>query len=115
MATKQKTVDFIIDQAKGAGSVSARKMFGGYALYCDGKVVALICDDTLFLKVTANSERLTDGPKYGPPYPGAKPHIIVSEAIIEDDALLGELIGRTAADLPAPKPKPAKKRKVGGR
>ena len=25
--------------------LSARKMFGEYALYLDGKVVALVCDD----------------------------------------------------------------------
>ena len=36
----------------GAGAVSARKMFGEYGVYCDGKIVGLVCDDQLFVKVT---------------------------------------------------------------
>ncbi len=27
-------------------------MFGEYALYCDQRVVALICDDQVFVKIT---------------------------------------------------------------
>jgi hypothetical protein len=52
LATKQSTVDYILDQLVSAGSISARKMFGEYALYCDGKVVGLVCDDTLYVKIT---------------------------------------------------------------
>ena len=52
MATRQSTVDYILDQLASAGSISARKMFGQYALYCDGKVVGLVCDDTLYVKIT---------------------------------------------------------------
>jgi len=52
MASRQSTVDFILDQIAEAGSVSAQKMFGEYALYCNNKVVALICDDQLFVKPT---------------------------------------------------------------
>jgi len=32
------------------GHVAARKMFGGYGLYCDGVMFALIADDVLYLK-----------------------------------------------------------------
>jgi TfoX/Sxy family transcriptional regulator of competence genes len=52
MASKQGTVDFILEQIAAAGTVSAKKMFGEYALYCDGKMVALVCDDQLFVKIT---------------------------------------------------------------
>ncbi|GJD51723.1 hypothetical protein OPKNFCMD_4478 [Methylobacterium crusticola] len=52
MASQQSTVDFILEQAGAAGALSARRMFGEYALYCDGKTVALVCDDQLFLKLT---------------------------------------------------------------
>ena len=41
MATLQRTIDFIIEQISDAGVVSARKMFGEYGIYCDGKMVAL--------------------------------------------------------------------------
>jgi hypothetical protein len=33
-------------------------MFGEYAIYCDGKVVALVCDDQFFLEPTAAGRAL---------------------------------------------------------
>ena len=45
MASQQGTVDFIVEQMARAGAVSARKMFGEYGIYCDGKMVALVCGD----------------------------------------------------------------------
>ncbi len=59
----------------GAGAVSARKMFGEYALYLDGKVVGLICDDRLFLKPVPALAALLPDAEDAPPYPGARPHI----------------------------------------
>ncbi len=52
MSSSQEFVDYIIDQIENAGVITFRKMFGEYALYCNGKVVALICDDQLFVKQT---------------------------------------------------------------
>ena len=52
MASKQSTVDFKLDQIRAAGDVSARKMFGEYAIYCIKKIVGLVCDDRLFVKKT---------------------------------------------------------------
>ena len=52
MSTQQKTVDYILEQSAGAGTITARKMFGEYGMYCDGKVMAFICDDQLFIKPT---------------------------------------------------------------
>ena len=43
-------VQYIVEQASQAGEVRARKMFGDYCLYCDGKPVGLICDNYLYLK-----------------------------------------------------------------
>jgi TfoX/Sxy family transcriptional regulator of competence genes len=106
MATKQATMDYILDQLTGIRDVSARKMFGEYALYCGGKVVALVCDDTLFVKIT-DEGRTFVGNQYaeGEAYPGAKPSMLVDGDLIEDREWLAELIGITAAHLPAPKPK----------
>jgi DNA transformation protein and related proteins len=111
MSTQQSTVDYILDQASDAGGLEARKMFGEYALYCRGKVIALICDDTLFMKPTAAGRGLIVVVREGSPYPGAKPHLVIDESVIENSALLVTLIQATHDVLPAPKPKPAKKRK----
>jgi DNA transformation protein len=39
MPTRNETVAYIIEQAGVVADVTARKMFGEYALYADGKVV----------------------------------------------------------------------------
>lgn len=106
MATKQATMDYILDQLSSVAGVSARKMFGEYALYCGGKVVALVCDDTLFVKIT-DAGRDFVGEQYaeGEAYPGAKPSMLVDGDLIEDRESLADLIQITAAHLPAPKPK----------
>ena len=52
MATDTGFVEFIVDQMENAGEITYRKMFGEYGLYCDGKIVALICDEQLFVKPT---------------------------------------------------------------
>jgi len=54
MAISRNTIDFILDQLSALPKIRARKMFGEYALYCDEKVVALVCDDQLFIKITTS-------------------------------------------------------------
>lgn len=52
MSTHQSTIDFLAEQMAGAGVITARKMFGEYGVYCDTKIIALVCDDELFVKPT---------------------------------------------------------------
>ena len=42
MASKQSTVDFLLEQMAQAGTISSKKMFGEHALYCNQKVVAFV-------------------------------------------------------------------------
>ncbi|MFP3631728.1 TfoX/Sxy family protein, partial [Burkholderia sp. SIMBA_045] len=72
MASHQGTVDFIVEQSALAGTVSARKMFGEYGIYCDGKMVALVCDDRLFVKPTPDGHAFLGACEQAPPYPSAK-------------------------------------------
>jgi TfoX N-terminal domain len=51
MSTSPETIEMLIDSLEALPNVSYRKMFGEYALYCDTKVVALVCDDQLFIKL----------------------------------------------------------------
>ena len=106
MATSQATVDYILDQLSAIKNVSARKMFGEYALYVGGKVVALVCDDTLFVKITEPGKTfLGDSYEEGCAYDGAKPSMVISEELIEDRRWLTELFELTEENLPEPKPK----------
>lgn len=109
MASDPDFVEFIADQMRDAGSITYRKMFGEYALYCDGKVVALICDDQLFVKPTESGRSYIGKVCEAPPYPGAKMYFLIEDAFEDRDWLCG-LIGITAEELPVPKPKGKKKR-----
>lgn len=111
MSTQQSTIEYIIDQLAGGEAVSSRKMFGEYALYCKGKVVALVCDDTLFVKITEEGrEFIGDVYKEGAPYPGAKPWMMIDADKLEDHHWLRELIDITAEHAPLPKVKTKKKK-----
>lgn len=46
MASTQDFAEYVLDQL-GEKDFSVRKMFGEYALYCEGKVVGLVCDNSL--------------------------------------------------------------------
>lgn len=105
MASKQTTVDFITEQIAGAGQIRSRKMFGEYAIYCNEKVVALVCDDKLFVKPTKAGRLFIETVEEGEPYPGAKAYFHISGDLWEDRQWLTELIAKTAEELPLPKPK----------
>lgn len=107
MATSQETIIYLLDQLTQLGNrVRTRKMFGEYAIYCDEKVVGLICDDQLFVKITPESlAYVGKNHAEGSPYPGAKPYLLIDGDIIENKQALSNLISQTADSLPHPKPK----------
>ena len=105
MASSQRMVAFLVEQMAAAGAVSAKQMFGEYAVYCDGKVVALICDDRLFVKPTAAGRALIDELVEAPPYARAKDHFAIPGERWDEADWLGELIRVTAEALPRPAPR----------
>lgn len=105
MSSSQKNVDFLVEQMSRAGSITSRKMFGEYAIYCDGKVVGLICDDQLFIKPTEKGKDFTSECEEQPPYPGAKPYLLIPDERWDDSEWLSELTRITASQLPLPKKK----------
>ena len=110
MATDVDFVEFIVDQIGAGCAISYRKMFGEYALYSRGKVVALICDNQLFVKPTEAGRSFIGDIVEAPPYPGAKPAFLILEGI-EDREWLTELISLTEGALPPPKPKTGKRKR----
>jgi len=110
MGSDQEFVEFVVDQIDPKCEISYRKMFGEYALYSKGKVVALICDNQLFIKPTnAGKEYIGDFVE-APAYPGAKPSLLIEDKI-EDRNWLSRLIVITEKELPKPKQKIKKKPK----
>ena len=104
MATDQSFVDYVVEQAELGDALSYRKMFGEYALYHDGKVVALACDNRLFIKPSSASTTLAPELPQSPPYPGIRPFPVADELLDEPDELRRLLLATSAA-LPLPKPK----------
>jgi TfoX/Sxy family transcriptional regulator of competence genes len=110
MASDQKFVDYIIGQIEDAGEVTVKKMFGEYALYLDGKLFGLVCDNKLFIKPTKSGREFIGDVIEAPPYPGAKPSFLIEDKI-EDRAWLSELVRIASRELPIPKPKKKKPEK----
>jgi TfoX/Sxy family transcriptional regulator of competence genes len=108
MSSDPAFVEFVCDQISGAGSISYRKMFGEYAIYCDGKVIALVCDNQFFVKPTAGGRALIGTVTEAPPYPGAKPHFLIADEL-DDREWVTNLVRTTAREVPPPKPKKPKR------
>ncbi len=104
MATSKETIAYIEDQLAGL-DVTTKAMFGEYALYCEGKVVGFICDDTLFIKPSSVDSAVLVGTYLAPAYPGSKDYNAVPGELLENRSWLQSAIRATADALPAPKPK----------
>ncbi len=102
MASELNFVEFVAEQIDGKCEVRYRMMFGEYALYSKDKVVALICDDQLFVKSTEAGRAFIGEVVEAPPYPGAKLAFLIEDKI-EDREWLTELITLTEEELPKPK------------
>lgn len=108
MSNDQDFIDFIVDQVENGCNLTYRDMFGGTTLYMNGKVVALICDNQLFIKPTEAGRAYIGIAVEAPPYEGAMNSFLIEDEI-EDAEWLTELFVITEKELPAPRPK--KKRK----
>ncbi len=103
MATQKETIEFILAKLRDARRFSARAMFGEYALYADGKVVALVCDNRLFVKIVPASGDLESLCEKGQPYPGARPHYLVEEGQLATLPNLPGILFSIAESLPVKK------------
>ena len=112
MASGKEFLAFVCDQLALLEGITSRRMFGEYALYWQGKVVALICDDQLFIKPTAAGRAFAgDDAQGAAPFPGAKDWLRVDERL-DDAHWLAELLRRSWDELPLPAPKKPRSRRA---
>jgi TfoX/Sxy family transcriptional regulator of competence genes len=111
MASDKEFVQYVVDQIDVSSDMRFRAMFGGYTLYSHAKVVALICDNQLFIKPTEAGRDFIGDVVEAPPYPGAKNCFLI-DSEIDDAEWLTQLIAITEAELPKPKPRKKKKKKA---
>lgn len=105
VSSQQKTADYIAEQCAGAGTITTRKMFGEYGMYCDGKVMAFICDDQLFIKPTKAGRDYLGEVTEAEAYPGSKMYFRIDGDRWDDAEWLAGLVKVTADALPVPKAK----------
>lgn len=103
LASNLDFVEYVCDQIGGAGSITYKKMFGEYGVYCDGKIIGLICDNQFFVKKTEAGAALYPDCQEGAPYAGAKPHFIIDS--VDNRERIAQFIQATCNELPAPKRK----------
>lgn len=106
MASNPDFVQYITDQCSSAGEIVAKKMFGDYCVYCNGKPFGLICDNGFYIKPTDEGRTLLRSVVMRPPYEGAKPHFYIED--VDDHDYLSSLVRTTCTALPDPKPKKRK-------
>jgi len=107
MASSADTVQYICDQVGLGRRLAFKKMFGEFALYLDGTIVALVCDDQFFLKPTEKGRDFLGEVKEAAPYPGAKSYFLLTVELDDPDRLR-EAVLVTAKALPEPEQKAAK-------
>lgn len=107
MASTVEFVEYVCGQISDAGNITYKKMFGDYGVYCNDKIIGLICDNQFFVKKTVvGKEILGEAAEEDLPYKNAKPQFVISS--LEDREFLGEFIRKTFEELPSPKPKKKK-------
>lgn len=109
MASEASFVEYVTDQLALAGTVVAKKMFGEYGVYADGKLIGLICDNQFFVKPTVAGRAFIGEPKEVPAYAGAKNSFLI-ESELEDREWLARLIQTSWPELTYPKPRKSKKK-----
>lgn len=55
LTRKQAFAHFVVELMAGFGQVQAKPMFGGFGIYCQGLMFALIAQDQLYFKADAQS------------------------------------------------------------
>jgi TfoX/Sxy family transcriptional regulator of competence genes len=106
MASNIEFVEYVCDQINNDKNISYRKMFGEYAIYCNEKVVGLICDNKFFLKITDGGRKILKEVLEVPAYKGAKPSFLIE--MLDDRDYMSNLINTTYNELPDVKVKKKK-------
>ncbi len=99
---------FLLEQLKPLPCVRSRAMMGGYLFYVEEKLIGGIYGPGFMLKRTEAVERALGPEALKTPYEGAKPMLLIEN--VQDRPRLCELVRLTYEALPAPAPKPPRRR-----
>lgn len=102
MAVSPEYRDWVLEQLAGAGSVSGRRMFGGYSLYLDGTIFGIVAHDVVYFKVDDSNRPDFEAVGMGPFRPFGDSDVVmqyyeVPPDVLEDREQLAEWAHRAAA------------------
>ena len=103
MASSPEFMQSVAARLEDAGTITYRKMFGEYCVYCDGKPFGCVCDDRLFVKITEPGKAFRPDGQLELPYEGGKP--MLRGERLEDRACLKKHVRMTCEALPEAKKK----------
>lgn len=92
MASRKEVLDYLLTKLSALEGLQTRKMFGEYAIYYNGKLVATLADDQLFVKLSKAGTGYWGEHLLAAPYPGAKEQMLIPEEDWEDALRLCQLI-----------------------
>ncbi|HET7322123.1 MAG TPA: TfoX/Sxy family protein [Longimicrobiaceae bacterium] len=101
MSVSPEYREWVVEQLRHAGTVTGRSMFGGYALYLDGAIFALIDDDVVYFKVDDSNRPGYEAAGMGPFRPMGDEQVMqyyeVPADVLEDPDRLCEWADAAAA------------------
>ena len=98
MSTDKTYLAYILDQLSfAADDIATRPMMGEYLLYYRGKLIGGLYDNRLLVKPTPTVRTLLPDAPLEPPYPGAKPLLLVEST--DTPSLLADLLAALFEDL----------------
>ena len=106
MATSKDYLEYIGGQLAGL-DVRVRPMMGEYLVYYRDKLIGGLYDNALAVKDVPAARALMPDVTPEPPYAGAKGALFVER--VDDREFLAALFEAMYPELPAPKPKKARK------
>lgn len=97
MASSKEFLDFVLWQLHDLPDITYRAMMGEFIIYYHGKIIGGIYDNRLMIKPTKSGQLVVPDANMEPPYPGAKPMIVIAD--VEDSKLLQDVFNATFAEL----------------
>ena len=89
MKVSPEFLNFVMEKLLPIGGIKSRAMFGGYGIFHEGLMFALISEDTLYFKVN-DSNRYSYEKAESKPFPHGISYWEVPTEVLEDNVKLHE-------------------------
>ena len=91
MNASPEYLNFVLEQLSAVGDVKGRAMFGGYGIFHEGLMFALISEDTLYFKVSESNRDMYKRAQ-SRPFPHGISYWEVPTDVLEENTKLHEWV-----------------------